>query len=101
MRVLLWKMDHPCFFDYFHSVHAGGDSQPGGGPFSLFRFDGSVSELHGDFFVRRLIGMDRCSKLVPYSKLDRYRRSTRTIGSEFGSIANEHASALAISRRMQ
>ena len=87
MRAVLWKVDHPCFFDCFRSGYAGGDFRLGGGLFYLYRFVGTDFELYGDFFVSRLSGMNRCSTLVPWSKPGRYRRSTRTIGSEFGSTA--------------
>ena len=65
MRVVLWKMDHPCFFDCFRSGHAGGDFQLRGGLFSLYRFDGTVFVPCGDFFVFHKLGMDHCSMLVP------------------------------------
>ncbi|MFO7971164.1 MAG: hypothetical protein R6U40_05365 [Desulfobacterales bacterium] len=65
MRVVLWKMDHPCFFDFFRSGHAGGDFRLRCGLFYLYRFGDTVFALHSDFFVSRLTGMHRCSKLVP------------------------------------
>jgi len=65
MRAVLWKMDHPCFFDRFRSGHAGGDFRLRGGLFYLYRFGDTVFALHSDFSVSRLTGMDRCSKLVP------------------------------------
>jgi len=65
MRVVLWKMGHPCFFDCFCSGHAVGDFRLLGGLFYLYRFGDTVFALHSGFFVSRLTGMDRCSKLVP------------------------------------
>ena len=58
-------MDHPCFFDYFRSGHAGGDFQLLGGLFYLSRFGDTVFALHCDFFVSQPTGIDHCSKLVP------------------------------------
>jgi len=65
MGEAMWKMDQPCFFDFFCSGHADGDFRLLGGLFSLYRFGGIVFAPHSDFFVSRLTGMDHCSKLVP------------------------------------
>ena len=65
MRVVLWKMDHPCFFDFFRSGHTGGDFRLRGGLFYLCRFGDTVFALRSDFFVSRQSGTGRCSKLVP------------------------------------
>jgi len=65
MGAPLWKMDHPCFFDFFCSGYAGADFRLHGGLFSLYRFGGNVFAPHSVFFVSRLTGMDRCNKLVP------------------------------------
>ena len=86
MQVVLWKMHHPCFFDCFRSGHAGGDFRLRDGLFYLYRFGDTVFGRYSDFFVFPRSGMDHCSKLVPWSKPGRYRTSTHTIGSEFGSI---------------
>ena len=80
-------MHHPCFFDCFCSGHAGDGFQLHGGLFSPCQFGDTVFALHSDFFVARQSGMGRCSKLVLWSKSDRYRIAARTIGSESGSIA--------------
>jgi len=57
-------MDHPYFFVFFCSGHAGDDFQLRGELFFPYRFAGTVFVPHNVFFVSRLTGMDRCNKLV-------------------------------------
>ena len=64
MWATLWKMDHPCFFDFFYSGHIGGDFRLRGGPFSLYRSRDTFFVLYGAIFVSRPSGIDHCSKLV-------------------------------------
>jgi len=58
-------MDHPCFFDCFHSGHAGDDFRIRGVLFYLSEFGDTAFALHSGFFVFGLSGMERCSKPVP------------------------------------
>lgn len=64
MRVVLWKMDHPCFFDCFRSGHVGGDFRLRDGLFYLYRFGDTVFGLQNDFFVFQRFGTGRCSRFV-------------------------------------
>ena len=44
----VWKMDHPCFFDFFCWIDDGGHSRLSGGTFSLSGFVGNASRLPCD-----------------------------------------------------
>jgi hypothetical protein len=64
MPTALWKMDHPCFFDFFCSDHAGDGFRLHSGFFYLYRFADIFFELYSDSFFFQLTGMGHCSRFA-------------------------------------
>ena len=87
MAVALWKMDHPCFFDFSESSRTDDDFRPHGGLFSLFRSADIFSGPHDDFFVCQPADTRRNSKIGPESNADKCKTLHRTIGIGVEAIA--------------
>ncbi len=87
MRAALWKMDHPCFFDFFDSSRVYDDFQPYGGPFFLFRSADIFAEPRDDFYVGQTADTRRNSRPGHESIADKCKTQHRTIGIGVEAIA--------------
>ena len=83
MPVAVWKMHHPCFFDFFYLSHADGDFRLHSDSFSLWGSADIVFGLRGAVFVWLPGGNDHCSNDVLSSIADRDKKSDDTNHSEF------------------
>ena len=86
MQAALWKLDHPCFFDFFCFRHACDDFRLCGGLFFLYRFDDTVFGLCSELLVSQRLGTHHCSKFALWNNICIYRKTNHTIGSEFGQV---------------
>ncbi len=74
MPVAVWKMHHPCFFDFFYLSHVDDGFQIHSEPFCLWGSADIVFGPHNGSFVARPVGNDHCSNAVPSSKADTDRK---------------------------
>ena len=79
MAAALWKMHHPCFFDFSESSRTDDDFRPYGGPFFLFRSAYIFAEHRYDFFVCRRADTHRSSRPGTESNAGKYKTPNRTI----------------------
>lgn len=99
MVTSVWKMYHPCFFDFFCLNHIGGGFQLHGGLFFLWQSGGIAFGLHGDFFVFRRHGIHHNNRPVPSSNTDKQRKQCHSNDTEFGVNTKRDASGLAKNRK--
>ena len=82
MQVELWKMHHPCFFDFFYSNHADDGFQLHGGLFFLFRSCDIASGPLDEFLAFPKDSIYHNSKPAPSNNCGKYRKLIYTTGTE-------------------
>jgi len=82
MPVAVLKMHHPCFFDFFDSIHADDGFRLRGELFYLLVFADIVSGPRGGFFVSPLTDNNHSSNAVLASRTGRHKKQDGTNRSE-------------------
>jgi hypothetical protein len=89
MPTALLKSDHPCFFDFSESNHAGDGFRLHGGLFYLFRSADIFSGPRDDFFADPRSGTLRYSRPDPESNADKCKMLLHTIDIGFEETAKQ------------
>jgi len=75
----MWKMDHPCFFDFFRSNRAVDGFRPSNDSFSLFLSADTFSVLCNGSSAYRQYGIHHCSKHALSNIACTCKKQNRTI----------------------
>ena len=83
MPVSVWKMYHPCFFDFFYLSHVDDDFRIHNEPFCLLGSADIVFAPRNGSYVALPVGTDHCSNAVLSSKAGKHKKLNDTNRSEF------------------
>ena len=85
----VWKMDHPCFFDFFCWIDDVGDSRLDGGTFSLSGSGGNASRLPCDSGASLPCDIHHSSRPDPENNPGRCRKECDTTCTGFDATAKQ------------
>jgi hypothetical protein len=82
MPVVVWKMHHPCFLDFFYPPDADDGFRLAGGLFYLGVSGDIAAGPHGGFFVSLPTDIHHSSNAVRASRTGRHKKQDGTNRSE-------------------